>query len=284
MNHADSGGTYDIDLAPALPAAIAALSDHLAHDHSSTTGTAGRPRRLAARKASGFYNDDNPAYMAGIPVLCHKRSYHPTPVAIQGATKLRDGHPNPNPVPDDPQRGTLAVGTSTLPAAGRGLFTLRDFAPGDVICEYTGDIVPTEVVKDPNFHTTVAFELNGMNNITLIPTTIGNEFSCLAAYINDPLDISFDNCESFQQGNRIYIRATQYIYMHQELFMMYGFHYWDDEVAYATLYHRILCRYTGPQPLLPEHPEPRSHEDSDPFQSVPPIAAAGRSSTKIGIG
>jgi uncharacterized protein len=109
---------------------------------------------------------------------------------------------------------SLRVGRS---CAGLGLFAVEHIKPGMYI-EYVGDIIPTaEANKKKGAR--YLFEVNPKWTID------GSARSNLARYINHACD---PNCESVQQGNRIFIKALQDIYPGEELCYDYGPEYFDE--------------------------------------------------------
>jgi SET domain-containing protein len=87
--------------------------------------------------------------------------------------------------------------------------------------EYVGDIIPTkeaDTMKGARY----LFELNSKWTIN------GSARSNLARYVNHSCE---PNCESVQQGKRIFIKAISYIQPGEELCYDYGEEYVDEFIA-----------------------------------------------------
>jgi uncharacterized protein len=111
-------------------------------------------------------------------------------------------------------REHLRVGKSKT---GLGLFATALISPGEYI-EYVGEIIPTKeanAMKGARY----LFELNSRWTIN------GASRENLARYVNHSC---VPNCESVQEGNRIFIKALQHIPPDEELCYDYGEEYFDE--------------------------------------------------------
>jgi hypothetical protein len=197
--------------------------------------------------------------MAGRHRAAHTRVYHPKPRQLLASTPT---------LPLDPQTKELAADDSTIPGAGKGIFALRKYSKGDVICEYTGREVPLVEVKSPNFHTTVAYQIS--SKMCIVPQDIGSDvITCLGAYINDPLDRATDNCELTTRAGKAFVVATQNIQLFQELFLPYGPDYWNDPQWPPSLIAAVKRRYDDDDadslftPIPPADRRPRRRKPVD---------------------
>jgi hypothetical protein len=187
------------------------------------------------------------------------RVHHPNPRKLIASTPV---------LPRDPQAQELAADDSTIPGAGKGIFALRKYSKGDIICEYTGREVPLEEVKSPEFLTTVAYQIS--STMCIVPQEIGSDvITCLGAYINDPLDQTRDNCELTTRAGKALIVATQNIQLFQELFLPYGPDYWNDPQWPSPLIAAVKRRYDDADayslfnPLPPADRRPRRRKKVD---------------------
>jgi len=122
---------------------------------------------------------------------------------------------------------SLVIKRSTIPGAGKGLFTKQFIAKGTRIVEYKGHattwklaqqqknfngyvyFIKDELVIDAkNYYTTFGRYANDANGISKLKKTINN--SC---YVID--------------GKRVFIEATKNIDAGNEILVSYGKEYWD---------------------------------------------------------
>lgn len=101
--------------------------------------------------------------------------------------------------------------------SGLGLFALAPILPGMYV-EYHGDIITTKEA-DKKKGAKYLFEINTKWTID------GSGRDNLARYINHSC---MPNCESVQNGKRIFIKATQFIQKDEELAYDYGDEYFDE--------------------------------------------------------
>jgi hypothetical protein len=121
-------------------------------------------------------------------------------------------------------RDALRVGKSTT---GLGLFAVRDIEPGMYV-EYTGTLMPTAEANKLRA-ARYLFEVNGAWTIQ------GHGRDNLARYINHSCA---PNCESVQDGKRIFIKALRRIQAGTELTYDYGEEYTDEFIKP----HGCKCR------------------------------------------
>ena len=123
----------------------------------------------------------------------------------------------------------LHVKKSTLPGAGKGLFTDQDIPKGKIICEYEGEKITWKEAERRN-------EKNQGGYVYYI-----SEKSCVDAwhykktfgrYANDAAGIGrikgFRNNSTYDViRGKVYIRATRNIKAGSEIFVSYGRQYWN---------------------------------------------------------
>lgn len=124
-------------------------------------------------------------------------------------------------------RKSLQVKKSTLPGAGKGLFT-RTFIPkGSIITEYKGDITTWKKIQDDKGFNGYVFYINRNHVIDARP-----DRRHLGRYANDAKGVFkirgvSNNAEYDVRNNKVYIRAIAPINAGDEIFVAYGKEYWD---------------------------------------------------------
>ena len=132
----------------------------------------------------------------------------------------------------------LYVQVSTIPKAGKGLFTLTPIHAGTVIGQYTGEELPVSVLQDKNVDKTYFVETlhhyakrDGI--VVVVPGAIidGKSMDNKMRWINDPrYQKARINAEMKQDGNgRLFVYSTRLIKPGEEILMSYGEHYWKEE-------------------------------------------------------
>lgn len=124
----------------------------------------------------------------------------------------------------------LIVKKSTLPNAGKGLFTKRDIKKGERIVEYLGEVI-TEAELDRRAENDIygyAFYISKRKCIDAYYTP-----EAYARYANDAKGLVrikgvTNNCCYEVWKNRGWISAEKDIKAGSELFVSYGAEYWRD--------------------------------------------------------
>jgi SET domain-containing protein len=124
----------------------------------------------------------------------------------------------------------LQVKKSTLPNAGKGLFTKRDIKKGERIVEYLGEII-TEAELDRRAENDIygyAFYISKKKCIDAYYVP-----EALARFANDARGLTrvkgiTNNCSYQIWKNRGWIVAEKNIKAGSELFVSYGAEYWKD--------------------------------------------------------
>lgn len=137
----------------------------------------------------------------------------------------------------------LYVQVSTIPKAGKGLFTLTPIHAGTVIGQYTGEILPLSAMDNKAADRTYYIEtlpyvarllLFGGHPVSVPGSIIdGKSMDNKMRWINDPrYDKARINAEMKQDGNgRVFVYSRRLIKPGEEILMSYGEHYWKEEEA-----------------------------------------------------
>ena len=120
----------------------------------------------------------------------------------------------------------LYVKKSTLPNAGKGLFTKVGIPKGEKIVEYKGKITIWKEVKDDDGKNGYIFYVNRNHVIDAMRTE-----RHLARYANDARGLSRvnglnNNCDYITKGLKAYIESKKNIQAGAEIFVDYGPDYW----------------------------------------------------------
>ncbi len=148
----------------------------------------------------------------------------------------------------------LRVKTSSIPGAGRGVFATRHIRPGEVIGQYTGDLLRGDYSSrsDPNTGGVYYLQLN--NHLCVDAARTDTHVS---RFINDPRGTGQrPNCKFAHDGRTsiVRVRATRHIQPGQELLLSYGRTYWDA--------YNHLLQWTSHHPWSPT-PGTTRHRSSD---------------------
>lgn len=129
----------------------------------------------------------------------------------------------------------LIVKKSQIPKSGKGLFTTKDIAKGDIVCEYEGEkLTWKECLKrnqDQKGKGGYYFFITNKNCVDAQYT-----LSALGRYANDaagPGRVAGlrNNCVYEVQKGKPYIKATRNIKSGSEIFVSYGKEYWEALLA-----------------------------------------------------
>lgn len=120
----------------------------------------------------------------------------------------------------------LIVKKSTLPNAGKGLFTLVDIPKGKRIVEYTGTRTTWKEVEDDDGKNGYIFYITRNNVIDALPHK-----EALGRYANDARGMSKidgirNNAEYIIEKGRCYIDAMRIIPAGSEILVSYSADYW----------------------------------------------------------
>jgi uncharacterized protein len=120
----------------------------------------------------------------------------------------------------------LYVKKSSIPNAGKGLFTKKFIPKGTMIVEYKGRRSTWKEVKDEDGRNGYIFYINRNTVIDGLPYK-----SALARYANDARGLVkikgfTNNCDYIVDGDRAYIESKKDIPAGSEIFVDYGKDYW----------------------------------------------------------
>jgi|ERR1035437_1776920 SET domain-containing protein len=132
----------------------------------------------------------------------------------------------------------LYLGKSTIPNAGKGLFTKKSIKKGETISEFLGRLITDEqcdIINDESVETGAADYFITLSSGEILDTY---GFDCFAMFANDAEGYQktkeFSNnseIEESEDGRTITLVATKDISEGSEIFADYGKEYWD---AYKT--------------------------------------------------
>ena len=119
----------------------------------------------------------------------------------------------------------LLVKKSSLPNAGKGLFTRIDIVKGTRIVEYRGRLQPWREVKDQDGINGYLMYINRNVVINALPSV-----NTLGRYANDAYGLVRvkgvrNNAEYVSEGKRCFIEATRHIEAGEEILVNYGKEY-----------------------------------------------------------
>ena len=122
---------------------------------------------------------------------------------------------------------TLFISQSTIPGAGKGLFTSDPIKKGERVLEYKGRVRTWKEVVDAGIFNAYVFYIN-RNHVIDAKTYIQS----LARYANDAHGLTrvkgvTNNAEYQKDNKKVYIHATRNIPAGAEIFVGYGKDYWD---------------------------------------------------------
>jgi SET domain-containing protein len=121
----------------------------------------------------------------------------------------------------------LRIRKSSLPGAGKGLFTSRFIPKGSLVVEYKGRVTTWKDVDHKEGTNGYIYFIRRNHVIDA-----GNYRKALGRYANDSLGLkripgTRNNAEYLEDGDKVFIRATRDIYPGTEILVSYGKEYWD---------------------------------------------------------
>lgn len=120
----------------------------------------------------------------------------------------------------------LYVDNSSIPSAGKGLFTSTDIQKGEIITEYTGDITTWEEVRHDASNLYIYF----VNDDYVINAKEHPE--AIARYANDAHGLTrirglHNNSKFVNINGKIFIKALRFVKAGSEILVDYGKGYWE---------------------------------------------------------
>ena len=126
----------------------------------------------------------------------------------------------------------LVVKRSSLPGAGKGLFTKKFIPKGTRIVEYKGKVSSWKEADHQNGGNGYIYYVKRYHVIDALPRP-----QALARYANDARGMNkikgiTNNADYVEDGLKVYIESTKDIPANAEIFVGYGKEYWDVIKAY----------------------------------------------------
>jgi uncharacterized protein len=123
----------------------------------------------------------------------------------------------------------LKVKKSTLPGAGKGLFTLKDIKKGQIVCEYEGEKITWDEAIKRNDKNKGGYVYYISDKVCI---DAWNAKKTFGRYANDAAGLNRvkglrNNSVYYEVKNRVYIKATRNIKAGSEIFVSYGRSYWN---------------------------------------------------------
>jgi SET domain-containing protein len=120
----------------------------------------------------------------------------------------------------------LFLKKSQLPKAGKGLFTREHISKGDSIVEYKGRLQSWNEIKHEDGYNGYILRVSRTMAINARPSRT------LGRYANDAAGLSLvkglrNNAEYVTYGNSCFIEALCPIKKGEEIFVSYGYEYWE---------------------------------------------------------
>lgn len=124
----------------------------------------------------------------------------------------------------------LVVKKSSIPKAGKGLFTKINIEKDTVITEFTGEKI-SHTIGAARTILKQSHSILYLNQKYCVDSVTDKD--CVATFMNDlngPSKVSGlkNNTDLFRANGRIYVIATKDIKANEELFLDYGPMYWHD--------------------------------------------------------
>jgi|SRR6185295_18308977 len=153
------------------------------------------------------------------------------------------------------QERSLIIKRSSLPGAGKGLFTKAFISKGTRIVEYKGESLTwKQVEKLPDYRNGYVFYFNSRYVIDAW------KYKGFAHYANDARGLTRvegtrNNSEYVTEGRRCFIEASRDIPAGSEILVAYGGEYWQA-IRYNIRYEqrkREKAGMNGSKQVLPHH-------------------------------
>ena len=133
----------------------------------------------------------------------------------------------------------LKIKRSTLPGAGKGLFTTRFIPKGTRIVEYKGKISSWKDADHQDGGNGYIYYVKRYHVIDALPRP-----KAMARYANDARGITrvkgiTNNSDYVEDGLKVYIESTKDIPANSEIFVGYGKEYWDVIKAFKRSQKKV---------------------------------------------
>ena len=133
----------------------------------------------------------------------------------------------------------LKIKRSTLPGAGKGLFTTRFIPKGTRIVEYKGKISSWKDADHQDGGNGYIYYVKRYHVIDALPRP-----KAIARYANDARGMTrvkgiTNNSDYVEDGLKVYIESTKDIPANSEIFVGYGKEYWDVIKAFKRSQKKV---------------------------------------------
>ena len=133
----------------------------------------------------------------------------------------------------------LKIKRSTLPGAGKGLFTTRFIPKGTRIVEYKGKISSWKDADHQDGGNGYIYYVKRYHVIDALPRP-----KAIARYANDARGMTrvkgiTNNSDYVEDGLNVYIESTKDIPANSEIFVGYGKEYWDVIKAFKRSQKKV---------------------------------------------
>lgn len=123
----------------------------------------------------------------------------------------------------------LKVKKSTLPGAGKGLFTKENIKKGELVCEYEGELITWKEAIIRNDKNKGGYVYYISDKVCIDAFHYKKTFG---RYANDAAGLTRikglrNNSVYFEKKKKVFIKATRNIPAGSEVFVSYGKEYWD---------------------------------------------------------
>jgi len=126
-----------------------------------------------------------------------------------------------------PARQHLVIKKSSLPSAGKGLFTRQAIKKGILVVEYKGALTTWKKITNDTKFNGYVFYIN-RNNVV----DAKRHYTAFGRYANDAKGPGrkpgiVNNAHYITRGKKVFIQATRDIAAGSEILVSYGKEYWD---------------------------------------------------------
>jgi len=123
----------------------------------------------------------------------------------------------------------VEVRLSKIKGAGKGIFAKSKIKKGELISQFTGELIENEKVEELNNNNELLYLIYWDEKYTL---NVENS-NCLAKYANDAEGVKKikgvkNNSKISWHNNKLFLEATKEIKTGEEIYVSYGKEYWDN--------------------------------------------------------
>lgn len=127
------------------------------------------------------------------------------------------------------KKNKVEVRLSNIKDAGFGLFAKSTIKKGDLISEFTGELIDNNQVEILSSKRKMLYLIDWDENYTLDV----EKSDCFAKYANDAEGLKLvknlkNNSKISWYNNKLFLEATKDIKQNEEIYVSYGKEYWDN--------------------------------------------------------